>query len=134
MKTTIITLPISRYDWKFVPALTKSGKESKTRKQWKLVKVADEQTFQGFIIRQGTDNVEVFVPTADMESQFYTIGRIFTKKGIQITAFWKHGRYGALTHEEPALFDWEKEELVSKAIYCDGRFKDSYKYLMNVNI
>ena len=67
MKTTIITLPIARYEYKLVPALTKSGKESKTRKKWMFVKVADEQTCQGFMIKHGTKKVEVFVPTADME-------------------------------------------------------------------
>lgn len=134
MKTNIITLPIEKREWKNVPAITKTGKVSKTRTEWKLVKVADEQDFQGYIITINGKDVEVFAPTASMSDTHHTICNLFTKDGKLIMATWRHGRYGSMVHEEPALFDYKREEFVTVTTYCDGRFKDSYKYLIKVCI
>lgn len=132
MKTTIITLPIPRFEWKLLPAITKTGRISKTRTEFRRIKIADEQEFQGFEFNYKGKIVEVFVPVANMDDEHHTASWCCDKDGKEIKAIWQHGQYGSKTHEEAALFDWKRQYMVDCTVYCDGRFKDSYKYLRKV--
>ena len=133
MKTTIKTLPVAKTEWKLEPAITKSGRVSKTRKEWKLVRVADEQECQGYFINVNGKQVEVFVPMENLTRDYHWT-RIYTSEGEKIMALWQHGIYGSKIHKEPAIFNWKREELVTMTVYCDGQVKDSHKYLRTVLI
>lgn len=132
-------LPIPMTEYQKVPALTPTGKISKTRYTWEPVKLADEQECESFEVKLNGETVTVWVPTKTMEENkkfdfdpTFRHSVVYTEAGEKIMANWRHGRYGTDVHTEPALFNWEKREFVERTDYCDGHVKDSYKYLLKV--
>lgn len=130
-------LPIPLTDYQKVPAKTPTGKISKTRYTWELVKLADEQECESFEVALNGKQVTVWVPIKTINDSVkfdfrFKHSVVYTEAGEKIMANWQHGRYGTEVHTEPALFNWEKKEFVRTTDYCDGRVKDSYKYLLKV--
>lgn len=132
---TTISLPIEKYTYKQVHPLTKTGKVSK-RTEWQRVKVADETECVEFTINYQGKDVTFYVPAdkvnGDTEYPHLCDSVIYDRQGNKIDAIWQHGCYGTMRHTEPALFNYVRKQMVERTSYCDGRVKDSYKYLVKV--
>ena len=129
-------LPVPQTEIQRVPALTPSGRVSKTRTKWEIVTVANEQECESFDVAVNGKMVTVWIPskyiTEAKEKSYIHDTVAYTETGEKIMAQWRHGHCGVEVHEEPALFDWNKCEFVRVTDYCDGRVKDSNKYLLKV--
>lgn len=131
-------LPVPQTEIQRIPALTPSGRVSKTRTKWEIVTVADEQECESFDVTVNGKMVTVWIPSKYIEEYegkpYFCKSVAYTETGDNIMAQWRHGHYGTEVHTEPALFNWAKNEFVQVTDYCDGRIKDSNKYLLKVLI
>ena len=133
-------LPIPREELKKVPAMTKTGRVSKTRYEYVWETIADEQECIEVSVNYNGKQLSFWITSQDIEKcEYYKEHgfrfcscNIYKENGERIMAYWQHGFYGTKIHTEPALYDMYHNDLVTRTDYQDGRVQDSYKYLRGI--
>ena len=100
-------------------------------KEWRYIDVPKNMECQGYIISYRGKEVMFYVPVSYMNGTS-TRSWICNENGERINAIWQHGRYGSMEHIEPAIWDFKAERFVQKIAYCEGKIKDSFKYMTRV--
>lgn len=133
MVTKVLQIPT--YGTIEKPVITKTGKVSKrTKLEWGVISNECEcvEITANYRGQQVSFYIKKKYLERPIEHKSWCTANMYDANGNKIMAVWKHGRYGDKRHEEPAIYNYAYKEIVEATDYCDGRVRDSYKYLVKV--
>ena len=126
-------LPIQQIEGHLEPAKTKTGRISKTKKNWVETVVSETQECAKFHVAGYGKELDVWVPVSHMNDERFRTSCCYREDGTMVNGIWRHGQYGNIIHEEPLLIDWKTGRLISMADYHDGNIRNSKKFLIGIN-
>lgn len=118
-------LPIQRKRWETVPAETKTGKISKTRKKLVEIVIAEEQLCVKIHFTFGGKDYEGWV----LKDGGNGSGNIYRENGEKIMGVWKHGYTGMKLYEQPLIWDFAENQLRLISCYHGGSIRDDRRFL-----